>query len=234
MTKIFKYEFGRIISGATFWGLAFVTLAFGYQTLKNEIIWGVANTAPFSPWSFGLYISRLMPFICALTLFLITSYSGKSAKELSAITNATPVDKQKYAMIRCAAVASVSLLLTVASSALGLLFNAFIFGVSPSAEMFVIPALFILPWLIFAIGAGWRLASFGSAPVLIMAALILISGYIPLPMWASTTGAAFFSEYPLSLGVLDPPLTIPVFICLGRAAVGALGAVLLIGAKNKR
>ena len=61
MHKIFHYELRRLLWNKFFFGLLAVTLFYAYQVFTGEIILGVAHTAPFSPWSFGCYLSRLLP-----------------------------------------------------------------------------------------------------------------------------------------------------------------------------
>ena len=40
--------------------LAIVLLLYGALVLRNVTILGVSHTAPFSPWSFGDYLSRML------------------------------------------------------------------------------------------------------------------------------------------------------------------------------
>ncbi len=154
MTKIFKYECGRLFGSKVYWGLTIITIIFGWQTLRNEIILGIANTAPFSPRSYGYYLARLLPFLCAVLLLLLAAYSGRNAREVSAITSATPVDTRRYALVRCAAAATAALLTAVAIMIMGIAFNLIVFGVSPSAEIFALSALVLLLLLALALGAG--------------------------------------------------------------------------------
>ena len=65
MGKIYLYELRRTVRSKFFWGLLAVCLFFGWNTLKTATIRGAAHTAPFSPWSFGAYLSRLLPLLGA-------------------------------------------------------------------------------------------------------------------------------------------------------------------------
>ena len=61
MRKIFQYEYRRLLLNKFFAGLVLVLLAYGATVLESATILGVSHTAPFSPWSFGDYLSRMCP-----------------------------------------------------------------------------------------------------------------------------------------------------------------------------
>ena len=63
MSKIFRYECRRLLLSKFFFGLVAVTCFYGWQVLEHVTILGIAHTAPFSPWSFGDYLSRLLPLL---------------------------------------------------------------------------------------------------------------------------------------------------------------------------
>lgn len=75
MNKIYQYELRRILRSKFFWGLLAVCLFFGWNILQTSTIKGVAHTAPFSPWSFGAYMARIMPLLGVALLF----FNGTSA-----------------------------------------------------------------------------------------------------------------------------------------------------------
>ena len=70
MGKIFRYECRRLLWNKFFIGLAVVLLLYGALVLHGVTILGVAHTAPFSPWSFGDYLSRMLPLLWIGMLFL--------------------------------------------------------------------------------------------------------------------------------------------------------------------
>ena len=63
MRKIFRYECRRLLWNKFFIGLAVVLLLYGALVLHAVTILGVSHTAPFSPWSFGDYLSRMLPLL---------------------------------------------------------------------------------------------------------------------------------------------------------------------------
>lgn len=69
MAKIFGYECRRLLWNKFFLGLLAVLLFYGWQVLDWVTILGVSHTAPFSPWSFGDYLCRLLPLMWIGALF---------------------------------------------------------------------------------------------------------------------------------------------------------------------
>ena len=63
MIQIFPYECKRLIFNKFFFGILFVLLFYGWQVLSNATILGVSHTAPFSAWSFGVYLCRMLPLL---------------------------------------------------------------------------------------------------------------------------------------------------------------------------
>ena len=91
MTKIFRYECGRLLWNKFFFGLMAVLLFYGWLTLNTATILGVSHTAPFSPWSFGDFLSRLLTLLWIGTLFFLTFFTSGKARRASVLTDAAPV-----------------------------------------------------------------------------------------------------------------------------------------------
>ena len=72
MGKIFRYECRRLLWNKFFIGLAVVLLLYGALVLHAVTILGVSHTAPFSPWSFGDYLSRMLPLLWIGMLFFLS------------------------------------------------------------------------------------------------------------------------------------------------------------------
>ena len=79
MRKVFYYECKRLLWNKFFFGLLLVLLFFGWQVLDRVTILGVSHTAPFSPWSFGDYLGRLLPLLWIGALFFLTFFISAKA-----------------------------------------------------------------------------------------------------------------------------------------------------------
>ena len=83
MSKIIIYELRRLLWNKVFFGILVICLGFGFSLLQGEIIMGVSNTAPFSPWSFGSYLSQLIPVICLGELFFLTFFFSDKKRKVN-------------------------------------------------------------------------------------------------------------------------------------------------------
>ncbi|MCG4705661.1 hypothetical protein L0P17_06360 [Flavonifractor plautii] len=79
MIKIFRCECRRLLCNKFFIGLLAVLLFYAGQVFYAVALPGVAHTAPFSPWSFGAYLGRLLPLVWVGALFFLTFFT--SARE---------------------------------------------------------------------------------------------------------------------------------------------------------
>ena len=113
MGKIFRYECRRLLWNKFFIGLAVVLLLYGALVLHAVTILGVSHTAPFSPWSFGDYLSRMLPLLWVGMLFFLTFYTSPKARRAAALTDAAPMPQKKYALARCAAALTGGALLSL-------------------------------------------------------------------------------------------------------------------------
>lgn len=80
MRKIFCYELRRLLWNRFFLGIALALLFYGWQVLGGVTILGVSHTAPFSPWSFGDYLSRMLPLLWIGALFFLTFFTSDKAR----------------------------------------------------------------------------------------------------------------------------------------------------------
>ena len=85
MVKIFRYECKRLLWNKFFFGILAVTLFYGWQVLTGASILGVSHTAPFSPWSFGDYLCRLLPLMWIGALFFLTFFTSGKARRAAVL-----------------------------------------------------------------------------------------------------------------------------------------------------
>ena len=157
MTKIFSCECRRLLCNKFFIGLLAVLLFYAGQVFYLTVLPGVAHTAPFSPWSFGVYLGRLLPLLWVGVLFFLTFFTSARERRAAVLTAATPADPRRYALTRCAAALVGTALLCLAVLALAAVCYARLFGWYGWGSL-VLPTLVTLaPPLVFALGSGWRL-----------------------------------------------------------------------------
>ncbi len=228
MRKIFKYECKRLLCNKFFFGLLLVTLFYGWQVLNNVTIFGVSHTAPFSPWSFGDYLSRVIPMLWIGTLFFITFFTSPKARCAAALTDAALIMPVRYAAARCVSALVGSLLLSLACIAEAAVFYGGYFDWYGCGDM-IGPAIISLPpVIIFALGSGWLLGRIKSWMVYVWMVIPSILITVPLPELMGILNGCFFTDYPLTIGTLDPAFSVPISVFLTQCSLMVIGLVAMV------
>ena len=227
MRKIFRYECRRLLLNKFFAGLVLVLLAYGAMVLESATILGVSHTAPFSPWSFGDYLSRMLPLLWVGASFFLTFFTSGRARRAMALTDAAPMDARRYAWARCAAALAGTALLALCCLLEAAVFYGRYFGWYAWGSL-LLPALATLaPTLVFALGCGWLLARI--RPWLLYPWMLLpfAVSALPLPEALGLWNGSLFTALPLTLGTLDPAFTLPASAVIAQLVLLACGAIAL-------
>lgn len=199
MSKILKYELRRLIWNKFFIGLLIINGIYAWYILTSDIIAGVAYTAPFSPWSFGTYLAKVMPIVILTILFLLTFYYSKKEKQVEVLTTATPVNPISYTLIRCCAIAICFLIIYILIIGLSLYFYISFFDYWNFAS-FILPALLILlPCFAFALGIGNLVGRIHPGLLYTLMLITLAVGFVGIYGDFDFFGGGYFSNYPMSL-----------------------------------
>lgn len=234
MTKIFRYELRRLLLNKLFIGILVISMVYGWLTLTTATILGTANTAPFSPWSFGEYLSRLLPMICLGELFFLTFFTSHQEQRVAVITQATPVPRRKYAAVRCGAVLLGTAVLSLCVVGLCWGFYVHLFHWTGFSELLVPLLLTLLPAVIFCLGLGWALGGIHPALVYVLMAAVFLLSWAPLPQALGFSLGSFFADYPRTLGVLDPAFSVPAPVLCGRTAYLLAGCGVFLWSQRRQ
>jgi len=226
-TKIFIYEFRRIVLHKFYIGLFLICAAFHLLILRMETIKGISHTAPFSAWSFGVYLAHSVPLLFVIIFFfLYRLYSGND-RRVQILISATSVNPKFYLLIRCAAIWAALFFLIVLIEVEGILFLWNLFPAAFSPFSLLLPALLVFfPALSFAFGLG--LCCIRIHPVFFfLGALVGLLGESVFTFFSSKgslwtgffslSGTSYFFEYPLTLPDPDAP-----FICTKEFLIARL------------
>ena len=194
MRKIFGYECKRLLCNKFFIGLILVILFYGWQVLNRVTILGVSHTAPFSPWSYGDYLSRMIPLLWIGALFFLTFFTSKAERRRKVITSATPVKPSIYGLVRCCAALTGTALLALVVILLAIVFYGQMFNWYAWSSL-LLPTFFtFVPTLVFALGSGWFMGHF-------KAWLLFLWMLLPLPEFlAYSEHAMYIGRKPISTG----------------------------------
>lgn len=233
MIKIFLYECKRLIFNKFFCGILFVLLFYGWQVLSNATILGVSHTAPFSAWSFGDYLSRMLPLLWIGVLFFLTFFTSAKARRAAVLTDATQTSPRRYALARCSAALMGTVLLTLACLVEAAVFYGRYFGWYAWGELLVPTIVTLIPALVFALGSGWLLGRIRPWLIYVWMAVPFTCMALPLPKTLSLWNGSFFTNYPLTLGILDPAFSLPVSVVLAQCGLLLCGIALLVYRSGK-
>ena len=199
MIKLFRYELRRVLLSKLFVVVLLVCLGFGWLTLTTVTIRGTAHTAPFSPWSFGDYLSRLLPLLCLGELCLASVFTSRRERAVQVITQTAPIATGRYALIRWGAVLVGILVLWLCVIGLALGFYVSLFGWQNYGELIAPALLTLLPAGLFCLGLGWTLGRRRPALIYAVMGAVLLLCWLPLPQELAFSMNSFIARYPLEL-----------------------------------
>ncbi len=227
MRKIFLYECKRLLWNKFFAGLLLVLLFYGWQVLRRVTILGVSHTAPFSPWSFGDFLSRMLPLLWIGALFFLTFFTSGKARRAAVLTDAAPLPPRRYALARCAAALTGTALLALACISEAACFYGIYFGWYGWSGLVFPTLVTLVPPLVFALGSGWLLGRLRPWLLYVWMPVPLACLALPLPESLGLWNGRLFAQYPLTLGTLDPAFTLPAAVLFVQFVLLASGVVLL-------
>lgn len=227
MGKIYCYECRRLLWNKFFAGLAVVLLLYGGFTLCAVTLLGVSHTAPFSLWSFGDYLCRMLPLQWIGMQFFLTFFTSRGARRAAALTDAAPMDPRRYALARCAAALTGGLLLALLCMGEAAVLYGCLFGWYGWVSLLPPALVTLLPALVFALGSGWLLGRVRPWLVYVWMLAPFAWAALPLPAALGAWNGWLFREYPLTLGTLDPAFSVPAPVLAAQGGLLVLGAALL-------
>ena len=228
MTKIFRYECRRLLWNKFFLGFLLVLLFYGWQVLSRVTILGVSHTAPFSPWSFGDFLCRMLPLLWIGSLFFLTFFTSGKARRAVVLTDAAPMTPRQYALARCAAALVGTALLILACLGEAAVFYIGRFSWCNIGDLVLPAVITLVPSLLFALGSGWLLGRIHPRLIYGWMLVPFICHALPLPGALGLLDGSFFTDYPLSLETLDPALSMPAAVIGTQCGLLVVGVALLV------
>ena len=235
MGNLFCYELRRLLNSKLLVGILLICLFYGWQVLTGASILGVSHTAPFSPWTFGDYLSRLLPLLWIGVLFFLTFFTSGAERRAAVLTAATPVRPWQYALARLGAALTGTVLQSLAVLLLSAVFYARMFRWYSWGSLFLPAAISLIPALVFALGSGWLLGRLRPWLLYVWMLLPFALAALPLPEALGLWNGGLCTSYPLTLGMLDPAFSLPAAAWAVQGLLLAAGVLLLLVAgKGKK
>lgn len=228
MGKIFGYELRRLLGNKFSAGLTVLALAYSYWVMNEEVVAGVANTAPFSPWSFGAYLGQVMPVLVAGLFFFLSFYHSPEAERVGPLFDAAVTAPGVYRAVCCGACAAAFGAIALVPILYAGVFYAVVFGFTEFGSLLGPLVLAVLPPFLLALGGGMLAGRLHRGLLLaLIPAALLLAVWTP-PEALDLFGTGFFAGYPAGLGTVDPGFSVPAGQAAGRAIAGAAGAAMAV------
>ena len=230
MFKIYYYELRRLLVNKFFLCLLLITGFYSYQTMSGEIILGIADTAPFSGWSYGVYLAKVLPLLLVSLLFFISFLYSRKELQVKVLTQAAPFSVSAYWLIKTFAITSAFVLISLVPIAISNWFYAAYFHLGPSLEQAAACLYTLVPAAVFILGLGLLLGRLH--PLLIYACMAAALVLDALPISFDLYGLRFLSTYPLTLKLLDPLFQIPLNQLIQRLLLIGAGLLMILAASR--
>ncbi|MBC2396405.1 hypothetical protein [Clostridium tetanomorphum] len=227
MSRLFKYELKRLLVNKFFLSLLIISILYSRQVMCKDIILGVANTAPFSGWSYGAYLAKVLPILLVALLFFISFLYSKQEKSVQALTKATPIDPLRFQMLRCGAIMVAFSLIFAVPIVYSLWFYGANFHFTNFGSLALPTVITLLPSMLFVFGAGMLGGQCHQAIIFVLIVVIILINYFPLPYAFDLFGVNFFTNYPIHLGTVEPAFFIPTTVLIGKFIYGLLGIAMM-------
>ncbi|MCQ4924436.1 hypothetical protein NE686_15145 [Tissierella carlieri] len=231
MTKLFKYELRRLLINKFFLGLLVIAALYSKHLLETVVILGVSNTAPFSGWSYGMFLAKILPILLIALLFFVSFLYSKQEQGMSILRNATPINLRVLILLRCSAMIIGFFLIAVIPIGFSLWFYANNFHFT-NFSSFILPILItLLPSMLFILGLGIIAGRLHPALLYVLMLFMLLFDYLPMPYIIDLFGSNFFQSFPLTLPLgadCEPAFVVPVVVWAGKVVYLVIGIVLTI------
>lgn len=234
MAKIFGYELKRLLGSKFTIGFLIVIGAYSYLVMQGEVVFGVVNTAPFSPWSFGVYLAKVPPLLLTVLLFWTALLAAKPAQAVKTLTDAACGRQDLYRLVRCGALAAAFWLLTLVPVAYACWFYSSVFQVRDLGALLAPLVFVILPAFWLVLGLGLWGARRHRAVIWVLLPIVLLAGVLPPAAGLDVYGLHYLTAYPAALGVLDPPFQLTGAQLACKALDIILGTLLILASVRRQ
>ena len=198
LRKIFYYQCRRLLCNKLFWGLLAVILwVQPGGAVRHSHPGECATPRPF-PWSFGYYLTFLLPFLCAAELFFLSFYTSPSGGGWRYSPAAT-LSPQALFLLPDGGIGGRNRTFDPSHPLDGRSLHARMFRWDSFGELLA-PA--VLSWSppFSSFGAGWFLGNLRHVLLYPLIALPFLCAYLPLPRWLDPVGGASSSPIPWNWG----------------------------------
>ena len=229
MIKIFKYEFKIILCKIYVPVMLAAALIYSWNLLSSETILGVADTAPFSGWSFGKYLGDSALINMLITLLIISVSFSERQRKAGMLTDVTAFPVKKRILIRSILTGGYFIFGMILSFVMGCIFLGSLFGELRLGNYLLDWALICLPCAVLVTGMGMLLGRKSPVLIYVFMGICVLAAFILKDTAADINGAGYFeymaerisgiekaeTPFMVSSGYL---ITRIIYLCMGLGA----------------
>lgn len=204
-------------------------LIYSWNLLSSETILGVADTAPFSGWSFGKYLGDSALINMLITLLIISVSFSERQRKAGVLTDVTAFPVKKRILIRSILTGGYFIFGMILSFMLGCIFLGSLFGELQLGNYLLDWALICLPCAVLVTGMGMLLGRKSSVLIYVLMLVCLVMAFVFKGMAIDINGADYFVTMPAKLGDTENTetafmisggylITRAVYFCIGAGA----------------
>ena len=194
--NLLKYEIKRTIISKKYLYMILILMAFTYDSLTRLVIGGYYGTAPFSEWTYTLFIQLISPLIMSIMVFIMTNIFNEKELRARKILFSAPISQSKYYILKIAGLVVVFILTTVVPIVMSFIYYKVLFNYSQFTNFGKYIIWFFIPTFIFLLGASMVLGKTNSKLLYALIPIVFLLGSINtrsiLPLWLDIFGQHFF------------------------------------------
>ena len=204
LINLLRYEIKRIVWSKKYLYIVLLIVASTYDSLTRLIIGGYMGTAPFSDWSYTLFLNLISPLLMVSMIFIISSTFNDKEMRARSIIFSSPITQTKYYILKSFAVFVIFILTSLVPISMSFIYYKIMFGYGAFGSFIKLIFIFLFPTFIFLLGLSMLLGKINVKLIYGLVTVVFLIGFLNLggdivPVWADIFGNNFFDIYSLSM-----------------------------------
>ena len=203
MINVLKFEIKRTVWSKKYLYILLLIVASTYDSLTRLITGGYMGTAPFSDWSYTLFLNLISPLLMASMIFVISSTFNDKEMRVRSIVFSSPISQTQYYILKSSAIFATFMLTSLVPICMSFIYYKTMFGYNEFGSFIKLIFTFLFPTFIFFLGLSMFLGKinikliYGLLPIAFLMGTLNL-GHNMVPMWADIFGNNFFDLYSMS------------------------------------
>lgn len=204
LINLLRYEIKRIVWSKKYLYIVLLIVASTYDSLMRLITGGYMGTAPFSDWTYTLFLNLISPLLMVAMIFIISNTFNDKEMRARSIVLSSPISQTQYYILKSAAVFVTFILTSLVPIFMSFIYYKAMFGYNEFGSFINLIFVFLFPTFIFFLGLSMFLGKinikliYGLIPVAFLMGALNLGGSI-IPIWVDMFGNNFFDMYSLSM-----------------------------------